>query len=157
MDLVDVYSAARRDEEVTRLRRVVALRAMAATGMSQRQIAEELGISQPAISQQLRNAPRLDELHPEFVLEAAVPVLKTLAKDRGYGRLAAFGSVARHEARQDSDIDLLIEAPSGTSSFAFVAFKQLIERVLGRDVDLVSYGALTTKLDDDIRDGAVLL
>jgi prevent-host-death family protein len=35
-------------------------------------------------------------------------------------------------AREDSDIDLLVEAPEGRSSFGFVGFKQLIEQVLGR-------------------------
>lgn len=38
-----------------------------------------------------------------------------------------------------------------------VRFKQLIERVLGRQVDLIDYGGLKTKLDDDIRRDAVLL
>jgi len=61
------------------------------------------------------------------------------------------------QARQDSDIDLLVEAPEGTSSFGFIRFKQLIEQVLGREIDLVSYGGLKPKLDDDIRREAVLL
>jgi predicted nucleotidyltransferase len=60
------------------------------------------------------------------------------------------------EARQDSDIDLLVDAPPGTS-FAFIRFKQLIEKVLGREIDLISYGGLKPKLDDDIRPDAVLL
>ena len=65
--------------------------------------------------------------------------------------------MARVEARHDSDIDLLVEAPEGTSSFEFIRFKQLIERVLGRQIDLVDYGGPKTKLDDDIRREAVLL
>ncbi|MEP7036165.1 MAG: nucleotidyltransferase family protein, partial [Actinomycetota bacterium] len=74
-----------------------------------------------------------------------------------YRRLAVFGSVARGEARQDSDIDLLVDAPPGTSSFAFIRFKQLIEQVLGREIDLISYGGLKPKMDDDIRRDAVEL
>ena len=65
--------------------------------------------------------------------------------------------MARGEAGQDSDIDLLVEAPGGTSSFGFIKFKQLIEQVLGRQIDLVDYGGLKAKLDDDIRREAVLL
>lgn len=64
-------------------------------------------------------------------------MLRRLAEDAGYGRLAVFGSVARREAGQDSDIDLLVEAPEGASSFEFIRFKQLLERVLGRQIDLV--------------------
>ena len=125
--------------------------------MSQRQIAQTLGITQPAVSQQLKFAPDLNGVHPEVLLEAAGPVLKAVAAERTYTRLAVFGSVARHQARQDSDIDLLVEAPEGTSSFDFIRFKQLIEQVLGREIDLVSYGGLKPKLDDDIRREAVLL
>ena len=73
-----------------------------------------------------------------MLLEAAAPVLKALAADQGYSRLAVFGSVARGEARQDSDIDLIVDAPPGTSSFAFIRFKQLIEQVRRREIDLIS-------------------
>jgi predicted nucleotidyltransferase len=157
MTLLVEYRAARQDEDAARLRRVLALRAMAATGMSQREIAAALGISQPAVSQQLKTAPDLARVHPETLLDAAAPVLKRLAEESGYGRLAAFGSVARGEARQDSDIDLLVESPEGTSSFGFIRFKQLLEQVLGRQIDLIDYGGLKPKLGDDILRDAVLL
>lgn len=157
MTLLVEYRDARHDEDVARFRRVLALRAMVATGMSQREIATALGISQPAVSQQLRAASDLSDVHPRALIDAAAPVLRRLAEDAGYGRLAVFGSVARGEAGQDSDIDLLVEAPGGTSSFAFIKFKQLIEQVLGRQIDLVDYGGLKPKLDDDIRREAVLL
>ncbi|HEY0888469.1 MAG TPA: nucleotidyltransferase domain-containing protein [Nocardioides sp.] len=157
MDLVGVFCAARRDEEVARLRRALALRAMVASGMSQRQIAVALGITQPAVSQQLKSAPDLSDVHPQVLLDAATPILKSLATEHGYLRLAVFGSVARRQARENSDIDLLVEAPESASSFDFVRFKQLLEQVLGREIDLVSYGGLKAKLDDDIRREAVML
>jgi len=157
MGLLDEYRAAKRDEHAARLRRGLALRAMAVTGMSQRQIADALDITQPAVSQQLKFASELDDVHPELLLEGAAPVLKALAAEHGYSRLAVFGSVARHQARKDSDIDLLVEAPEGTSSFDFVRFKQLVEQILGREVDLVSYGGLKASIDDDIRREAMLL
>lgn len=157
MPLTSEYLEARRDEDVARLRRVLVLRAMVALGMSQRAIASELGISQPAVSQQFKFAPDLVHVHPQLLLEAAAPVLKALAAERGYGRLAVFGSVARREARDDSDIDLLVEPPDGSSSFDFVEFKMLLEQVLGREVDLVSRNGLKSGLDDDIRREAVLL
>lgn len=156
MTLLAEYTAARRDEDVARLRRAIALRAMLATGSSQRQIADVLGVSQPAVSQQLRHAPDLVGVHPELLVKAAAPVLRALAVENGYARLAVFGSVARGEARPDSDIDLLVEAPAGTSTFDFLRFKQLLEQVLGREIDLISYGGLKP-IDDDIRRDAVVL
>lgn len=156
MTLVAEYRAARREEDVARLRRVLALRAMLAAG-TQRQIAEALGISQPAVSQQLRFARELNTVHPQILLDAAGPILKAMAADLGYRRLAVFGSVARGTASPDSDIDLIVESPPGTSSFEFLRFKQLLEQVLGRQVDLIDYGGLKPKLDNDIRHDAVLL
>ena len=157
MRLLAEYRSARLDEDVARLRRVLALRAMVATGMTQRRIAEALGITQPAVSQQLKFAPELDDFHPEVLLEAAAPILKAVAADHGYTRLAVFGSVARHQARQDSDIDLIVDAPEGTSSFELIRFKQRIEQVLGREIDLIDYGGLKPRRDDDILREAVLL
>ena len=157
MGLLAAYLAARRDEGVARLRRLLALRAMAATGMSQRQIAEDLGVTQPAVSQQLKAARELDAVDLELLVEAAGPVLPAWAAERGYSRLAVFGSLARGQATRDSGVDLLVQAPEGTSTFDFLRFRRLIERVLGREVDLVSYGGLKPAVDDDIRREAVLL
>jgi predicted nucleotidyltransferase len=157
MTLLAEYRDAQREEGSARLRRALALRAMVANGMSQRQVAEVLGISQPAVSQQLKFAPELDGVHPEVLLDAAAPILKVVAAEHGYFGLAVFGSAARHQARPDSDIDLLVEAPAGTSTFGFIRFKQLIEQILGREIDLVERGGLKPGLDDDIRREAMLL
>lgn len=157
MTLVAEYRAARHEEDVARLRRALALRAMVASGMTQRQIADELGISQPAVSQQLKASRDLDAIDPQVLVDAARPVLTSLASERGYSRLAVFGSVARGQARAQSDVDLLVQAPPGTSSFDFVRFQQLLADVLGRQVDLVEYGGLKPGLDDDIRRDAVEL
>ncbi len=157
MKLVAEYQEARHEEDVARLRRSIALRAMVASGLSQRQIAEELGISQPAVSQQLSSAPDLESVEPAVLLEAAAPVLKAMAAERGFTRLAVFGSVARGESRLDSDFDFLVRAPKSTSSFDLVRFQQLLQVVLGRGVDVVEYAGLKKGLDDDVRRDAVLL
>jgi predicted nucleotidyltransferase len=101
--------------------------------------------------------PELGEVHPEILLEAAAPVLKALANEHGYTRLAVFGSLARGQARPDSDIDLIVKAPEGTSTFGFIGFKQLVEQVLDRQVDLIDYCGLKPRVDVDICREAVLL
>lgn len=150
MGLLAEYEAARREEGVARLRRALALRAMIDSGLRQREVADSLGISQPAVSQQLRGATRLGEVRPAELLEAAAPVLRALADESGFRRLAVFGSIARGESTANSDIDLIVEAPEGASTFDFLRFKQLLEKVLGREIDLVEYGGLTPGLDDDV-------
>lgn len=157
MTLLALIQDARRDEEAARLRRLIALRALAASGLPQRQIAEALGITQPAVSQQVNAARHLRDVHPESLLGAAAPVLRFLAAEHGYTELAVFGSVARREARADSDIDLIVKAPSETSSFDFIRFRKLLEEVLGREIDLVEYGGLTAGLDDDINRERVMI
>lgn len=155
--LMDQYGEAQRAERVARIRRAIALRAMAATGRTQRQIAEALGVSQSAVSQQLSTTPVTSDLDPALLVESGAPIIKVLAAERGFSRLAVFGSVARGDARTDSDIDLLVESPAGMSSFDFVRFQQLLAEVLGRHVDVVDYAGLTAGLDDDIIREAVPL
>lgn len=157
MGLVAEYHAAQRDEHAARLRRALALRAMAAMGMSQREIADILGITQPAVSQKLALSHDLSSVRPEALWDAAAPILNEMASARGYQRLAVFGSVARHRARADPNIDLIVEAPEGTSSLQFLGLKHLFEQVLGREVDLVDYGGLTLVVDDDVLREAVTL
>ncbi len=71
---------------------------------------------------------------------------RILADLRGLGvkSLSLFGSAARDEAHPDSDVDVLIEFEfEGRATFdAFMGVKELLERVLGRRVDLVTRGAL---------------
>jgi predicted nucleotidyltransferase len=99
----------------------------------------------------------LEGFRADVLLNAAAPVLKFLALERGYERLAVFGTIARANARIDSDIDLVVDAPPGTSSFDFIRFRLMLEEVLGREIDLISYGGLRPTLDDDVRKGAILL
>jgi len=96
-------------------------------------------------------------VHPENLVRAAAPVLVDVARSQGFERLAVFGSVARGEARDDSDIDLLVDAPAGTAIKELLALGVTFEQILGRPVDLVTYGGLKAGLDDDIRREAVLL
>jgi predicted nucleotidyltransferase len=157
MMLFAEYQEAQREAELARLRRLLALRAMVATGMRQRQIAEALGISQPAVSQQLHSAEALADVHPETLIAAAGPLLARVAEERGFTRLAVFGSVARHRAREDSDIDLLVQPPPDTAITDLLAMRHTFEQILGRPVDLVTYGGLRPGRDDDIVREAVAL
>lgn len=68
-----------------------------------------------------------------------------------------FGSVARDEARQDSDIDLFIDyAPDG--EFTVIELLQLrryLADVLGNEVDLTTRDGLHPLLRDEIIQSAV--
>jgi len=156
MTLLLEYRAARRAEDVARLRRVLTLRAILSTGTTQRQLAATAGISQPAISQQLKSAPGRDA-DPIALVDAGGAILRQVAEERGFTDLAVFGSVARRDAHFDSDIDLLVRPPEGTTISGLVELQQLFEAILDRPVDLVTYGGLKPGIDDDILREAVLL
>ncbi|RCW49727.1 MULTISPECIES: nucleotidyltransferase family protein [unclassified Halanaerobium] len=64
-------------------------------------------------------------------------------------RIGLFGSFARDEANEDSDIDILVEF-SGNIGWEFIDLKQFLEENLEREVDLVTIEALKPELKEDI-------
>jgi uncharacterized protein len=156
MTLFVEYEHATRDAELARLRRVLAVRAMLLDGDSQRDIAKRLGVTQPAISYQVARE-RTDGARPSDLVTAGRAVLRQVAEGRGFTKLAAFGSAARGDDRVDSDVDLLVQPPAGADLFEMLRLEEAFETVLGRDVDLVSYGGLDPRLDRDILRDRVLL
>jgi predicted nucleotidyltransferase len=62
----------------------------------------------------------------------------------GVERLALFGSVLRGSAGPESDVDLLVSFASGAKTFdRFLALSELLERALGRRVELITTEALS--------------
>lgn len=63
-------------------------------------------------------------------------------RDYGLVRLRVFGSVARREAKEGSDLDLFADFAQLPDIFTFVELKMEIEDLLGVRVDLVMEDAL---------------
>ena len=59
--------------------------------------------------------------------------------------LALFGSVARDDARADSDVDILVDLDETPSLHAFLGLKARLEELLGRPVDLVTRGSIPAR------------
>jgi predicted nucleotidyltransferase len=64
--------------------------------------------------------------------------------------LSLFGSVARDQARADSDVDVLVEFERTVSLFAFVRLRDRLSEILGQRVDLSETDALHRRLKDRI-------
>ena len=75
--------------------------------------------------------------------------------DYGVISLSIFGSVARGEAGPASDIDVLVEFGVPIGLFKFVRFRDYLERLLGRRVDLTMIGALREEMREQILREAV--
>lgn len=73
--------------------------------------------------------------------------LEPTLRERGVAALWVFGSVARGEARPDSDVDLSLEFAPGTepSLFDLGRIKDQIQTVIGHPVDLGVHATLTPK------------
>lgn len=61
-----------------------------------------------------------------------------------------FGSFARGEASDDSDVDLLVELDRPVGLFHFVRLQRYLEERLGRRVDLVTRDALRPELKGQV-------
>jgi predicted nucleotidyltransferase len=80
-----------------------------------------------------------------------------LAARFGIKDIRIFGSVARHEAREGSDIDFLVEFPYGTSLLTHAAFQRELSLLLGCDVDVASVNGLKEHIRHSVIQEAVPL
>ncbi|HOK60552.1 MAG: nucleotidyltransferase family protein [Tenuifilum sp.] len=72
-----------------------------------------------------------------------------LKREYSVKEIGLFGSFASDSARDDSDIDLLIELekPIGWKFFSLEIY---LEQIFGRKIDLVTKNALRDRLKEDI-------
>ena len=80
-----------------------------------------------------------------------------LAVLHGAGNVRVFGSVARGEDRDDSDIDLLVMMEDGRSLFDLVRFWTGVSTLLEREVDVVDEGSLSPYIKDRVLTDARVL
>lgn len=90
---------------------------------------------------QKNRKPRFDSIK-----ERALPVLKK----HEVRRAAIFGSVARGEAVERSDVDFLIEYEGNKTLFDLIDLKIALEAVLRRKVDVLTYQSVNSKFRDRI-------
>ena len=79
-------------------------------------------------------------MNPLTVIQTHLAELLAL----GARRLGVFGSFARDEARDDSDVDVYVEFDDAKRTYDnFFALHERLEKLLGRRVDLVTDKSLT--------------
>ncbi len=64
-----------------------------------------------------------------------------------------FGSFSRGEARDDSDIDLLIKLRHPIGLLRLVRLERMLSEKLGRAVDLVTEGFISPYIKDEVMKG----
>jgi len=83
--------------------------------------------------------------------------IRTIAAKHGVTRVRVFGSFARGEAREDSDLDLLIETGPRTPPWFPGGLLADLEEELGRPVDIAEESALHPSIKDRVLREAVPL
>ncbi|MGI8687398.1 MAG: nucleotidyltransferase family protein [Thermomicrobiales bacterium] len=92
----------------------------------------------------------------ELLRERREEILQ-IAERHGARNVRVFGSVARGEADEKSDIDFLVEMERGRSLFDHVALIRDLEHTLAMRVDVATVGGLKERMRDRVLREAILL
>ncbi|MCD6155485.1 MAG: nucleotidyltransferase family protein [Candidatus Atribacteria bacterium] len=66
-------------------------------------------------------------------------------REFGVKRIGIFGSFARDEARENSDVDVVVELERGKGTFSNVArLIEFLENLFGREIDLLTPDSIDT-------------
>jgi predicted nucleotidyltransferase len=80
-----------------------------------------------------------------------------IAAEHGATQVRLIGSVARGDARPDSDVDLLVTWREGTSLLDHAALMLELESLLGRKVDIASDGWVKPSIRESVYRDAIPL
>lgn len=94
-------------------------------------------------------------MHP--LIQAHREELLALARRRGVTRLRVFGSMARGDADESSDVDFLVSLPAKVSGLALGGLLMDVRDLLGRNVDIVTEAALPRGMRESVLASAIEL
>ncbi len=84
-------------------------------------------------------------------------VITPIAKSYGIKRIYLFGSYAKGEATEESDIDLLIEKGKPMSLLKLSGMRQQVQEALNLSVDLVTTVGIEDTFKKEIQGTVILL
>ncbi len=83
--------------------------------------------------------------------------ISKIASLHGAKNIKVFGSVVRGEQNQNSDIDFVVEMEKERTILNRIALMQDLKKLLGQEVDVVTYKSLREKIKHEIFKDAVEL
>ena len=87
-------------------------------------------------------------MHP--LIETHRAEIRAMAKHRGICKVRVFGSMARGDAADQSDVDLLVTLPAGGSGLALGGLLMDVQELLQRRVDIVTEHSLRPELRERV-------
>ena len=97
---------------------------------------------------------------PSALPSAGLPIARLVAILRAHGvtRASLFGSFARGEQHEQSDLDLLVEFAPGHSLLALAELELALTDLLGRSVEVVTFQSLDPRIRANVlRDQVAIL
>jgi predicted nucleotidyltransferase len=91
------------------------------------------------------------------LVEAKRDEIPAVAERHGITNVRVFGSVARQEGREDSDLDLLVTFPRTASLLTRAAFQRELSGLLGIRVEVASDRGLRDRIREIVLQEAVPL
>ena len=76
------------------------------------------------------------------LIESHRAEIRAIAERHGFRDVRVFGSMARGDVTERSDVDLLVTLPAGKTGLALGALLMDVQDLLGRRVDVVTEDAL---------------
>jgi len=116
--------------------------------VEQRKLASNREITSPQAQ------PEPTPLTPEVAIVKLMRLIPDYSKF-GIKSLAIFGSVARDEARPDSDVDILVEFTEPLTLQTYMKLKLYLEKLLERKVDLADIDMLRPEIIDNVMEDAI--
>lgn len=80
-----------------------------------------------------------------------VPILKK----NNVKKAGIFGSYAKGEQNNKSDVDILVELDENLSLYDLIGIKLELEKTLKKNVDLVEYNTIRSELRESILNGEI--
>lgn len=85
-----------------------------------------------------------------ITLDAIKPQIAEILLKHGVKRASFFGSLARGDAEEKSDIDILVDLAADKSLLDLVSIKLEIEDLLGISVDVLTYKSLLPAIKESV-------
>ena len=97
-------------------------------------------------------------INSTYTIEKIKAVVAPVAREYGVKRISVFGSYARGEATNQSDIDFhLIDTGVPWGYFKLCGFRQDLEDRLGISVDVLTRGAIDNEILESVQKDEVLI
>jgi predicted nucleotidyltransferase len=99
----------------------------------------------------------IERMDSGAMLQSRRNEILSLAARHGARNVRVFGSVARGDARPDSDVDLLVDMEPGRSLFDLGGLLYDLQTQMGVDVDVVTEKGLRTRIRAQVMQEAIPL